>query len=220
LPQLVSEYKTSYQKLKEMKLEIEHLQHLLEQGRVRMTRDFEAWYIQVYQQTESPNEILENEGNSEQNSNRFESAPQSPQETIGCLLQYQVKDSRIRPTTPTYRHIMNEFQQSLPPNASFVIPPRQSETRSLSKILNNMDRVGPDDRHPRQKIDPYRKFEFSKFSARDIQDNRSQSSRSDYSQNISTSLPASSQSRNVRKDIEAFYEAREEIMNRVRPTYQ
>lgn len=31
-----------------MKLEIEHLQHLLEQGRLRMTRDFEAWFVEVH----------------------------------------------------------------------------------------------------------------------------------------------------------------------------
>jgi hypothetical protein len=48
LPDLIKEYKGSYEKLRDMKMEIEHLQHLLEQGRIRMTRDFEAWFIQVY----------------------------------------------------------------------------------------------------------------------------------------------------------------------------
>jgi hypothetical protein len=39
-----------------MKVEIEHLQHLLEQGRIRMTRDFEAWFIEVYVGPERPAE--------------------------------------------------------------------------------------------------------------------------------------------------------------------
>ncbi|KAJ3257397.1 Kinesin- protein 6 [Boothiomyces macroporosus] len=49
LSNLILEYKSSYQSLKELKAEIEHLQHLLEQARIRMTRDFEAWYVEVYQ---------------------------------------------------------------------------------------------------------------------------------------------------------------------------
>ncbi|KAJ3273248.1 Kinesin- protein 6 [Terramyces sp. JEL0728] len=49
LSNLILEYKSAYQSLKDLKAEIEHLQHLLEQGRIRMTRDFEAWYVEVYQ---------------------------------------------------------------------------------------------------------------------------------------------------------------------------
>lgn len=48
LAEKVGNYKTSYQQLKDMKMEIEHLQHLLEQARVRLTRDFEHWYLNVY----------------------------------------------------------------------------------------------------------------------------------------------------------------------------
>ena len=44
-------YKTSYQQLKDLKIEIEHLQHLLEHARHRLTRDFEHWYINVYLET-------------------------------------------------------------------------------------------------------------------------------------------------------------------------
>ncbi|KAL2914503.1 hypothetical protein HK105_206070 [Polyrhizophydium stewartii] len=44
----VAKYKQAYQTLKDLKLEIEHLQHLLEQARHRLTRDFEHWYINVY----------------------------------------------------------------------------------------------------------------------------------------------------------------------------
>ncbi|KAI8807854.1 kinesin-like protein KIF6-like protein [Cladochytrium replicatum] len=45
---LVKRYKDSYQQLKELKQEIDHLQHLLEQARHRLTRDFEHWYVTVY----------------------------------------------------------------------------------------------------------------------------------------------------------------------------
>ncbi|KAJ3411076.1 Kinesin- protein 6 [Chytridiales sp. JEL 0842] len=44
----VKGYKEAYEGLKEMKGEVEHLQHLLEQGRLRMQRDFEGWYETVY----------------------------------------------------------------------------------------------------------------------------------------------------------------------------
>eukprot|EP00842_Homolaphlyctis_polyrhiza_P004252 jgi/Hompol1/4828/HPOL_003988-RA len=49
----VAKYKQAYESLKDMKLEIEHLQHLLEQARHRLTRDFEHWYINVYLPTET-----------------------------------------------------------------------------------------------------------------------------------------------------------------------
>ena len=32
-------------------MEIEHLQHLLEHARTRLTRDFEHWYVHVYLET-------------------------------------------------------------------------------------------------------------------------------------------------------------------------
>ncbi|KAJ3088300.1 hypothetical protein HK102_009066 [Quaeritorhiza haematococci] len=52
--QAVADYKQSYQQLKDLKIEIEHLQHLLEQARLRMTRDFEHWYVSVYQPFSPP----------------------------------------------------------------------------------------------------------------------------------------------------------------------
>ncbi|KAJ8330172.1 hypothetical protein O5D80_001743 [Batrachochytrium dendrobatidis] len=48
LSENIKKYKQAYQQLKDLKLEIEHLQHLLEQARHRLTRDFEHWYINVY----------------------------------------------------------------------------------------------------------------------------------------------------------------------------
>ena len=48
----ITEYKQVYSRLRDFKTEVEHLQHLLEQGRIRMTRDFEAWYVEVYKASE------------------------------------------------------------------------------------------------------------------------------------------------------------------------
>ena len=45
----------SYSQLKELKMEIEHLQHLLEHARTRLTRDFEHWYVHVYLETPENN---------------------------------------------------------------------------------------------------------------------------------------------------------------------
>ena len=55
---VASEYKTSYQNLKDMKIEIEHLHHLLDQARHRLTRDFEHWFSTVYMPTSSQ-EVLD-----------------------------------------------------------------------------------------------------------------------------------------------------------------
>ncbi|KAL7749482.1 hypothetical protein RI367_005036 [Sorochytrium milnesiophthora] len=40
----ITEYKTQYQRLKDLKIEIEHMQHLLENARVKMQKDFDVWF--------------------------------------------------------------------------------------------------------------------------------------------------------------------------------
>ncbi|KAJ3362418.1 Kinesin- protein 6 [Allomyces javanicus] len=40
------EYRTKFQQLKELKIEIEHLQHLLDNAKLRLNTDFEAWLQQ------------------------------------------------------------------------------------------------------------------------------------------------------------------------------
>lgn len=52
-------YKNSYEQLKELKSEIEHLQYLLEHARHRLTRDFEHWYINVYMDSEQEERTLD-----------------------------------------------------------------------------------------------------------------------------------------------------------------
>ncbi|KAJ3243274.1 Kinesin- protein 6 [Chytriomyces hyalinus] len=49
----VSEYKAAYQNLKDMKLEIDHMEHLLEQARLRLSRAFEQWHDEVHVPTSS-----------------------------------------------------------------------------------------------------------------------------------------------------------------------
>jgi len=41
-------YQKSYHHLKEMKIEIEHIQHLLEKARFKLTKDFEFWILNNY----------------------------------------------------------------------------------------------------------------------------------------------------------------------------
>ncbi|KAI9095922.1 kinesin-like protein KIF6 [Phlyctochytrium arcticum] len=67
---LTRRYKDSYQQLREFRMEIEHLQHLLEQGRLRLSRDFEFWYSSVYLGSETP----QNEESSEMRRDRNEIA--------------------------------------------------------------------------------------------------------------------------------------------------
>ncbi|KAJ3149855.1 Kinesin- protein 6 [Geranomyces michiganensis] len=71
-----AQYKHAYQQLKELKLEIEHLQHLLEQARHRLTRDFEHWYANVYLPT-AAEEARETSAEDEP-SRRPASPPQPP----------------------------------------------------------------------------------------------------------------------------------------------
>jgi hypothetical protein len=56
---LIVSYKESYTQLKDLKTEIEHLQHLLEAARKRLTRDFEHWYENVYKNVGSASEVDE-----------------------------------------------------------------------------------------------------------------------------------------------------------------
>jgi hypothetical protein len=53
LQKMINDYKASYTMLKDFKIEIEHLQHLLEAARKRLTRDFEHWYENVYEESSS-----------------------------------------------------------------------------------------------------------------------------------------------------------------------
>ncbi|KAI9345034.1 hypothetical protein BDR26DRAFT_173133 [Obelidium mucronatum] len=52
----LNRYKQAYQDLKDLKIEIEHMQHLLEQARMRLSRAFEQWYENVYMSNENHNE--------------------------------------------------------------------------------------------------------------------------------------------------------------------
>ena len=40
-------YKEAFTKLKSLKTEIEHLQHLLEKSKVQMQKDFEIWWAET-----------------------------------------------------------------------------------------------------------------------------------------------------------------------------
>ena len=47
----VLRYKESFTKLRSLKTEIEHLQHLLEKAKVKMQKDFEIWWAEQASQT-------------------------------------------------------------------------------------------------------------------------------------------------------------------------
>ena len=42
----VHSFKTLYGQLRELKTEIEHIQHLLEKAKVKLQKDFEQWWNQ------------------------------------------------------------------------------------------------------------------------------------------------------------------------------
>ncbi|KAJ3043781.1 Kinesin- protein 6 [Rhizophlyctis rosea] len=74
----LSRYKEVYQKVKDMKLEIEHIQHLLGQAGHRLRRDFEYWYVNVYLSTESPTATEDNTSDSTYGSASSRSTLPSP----------------------------------------------------------------------------------------------------------------------------------------------
>ncbi len=39
-------YKTAFSNLRQLKTEIEHLQHLLEKSKVKLMKDFEIWWAE------------------------------------------------------------------------------------------------------------------------------------------------------------------------------
>jgi hypothetical protein len=86
-------YKHSYEQLKELKAEIEHLQYLLEHARHRLTRDFEHWYVNVYMDSDQgqwlPSESS-NQGLPEQEDNTESTLP-----TAGAKAAMQVMRVRI-----------------------------------------------------------------------------------------------------------------------------
>ena len=47
-------YKEGFSQLKEIKAEIEHLQHLLEQSRRRLQQDFENWWVTQHADAPAP----------------------------------------------------------------------------------------------------------------------------------------------------------------------
>jgi kinesin family protein 6/9 len=196
---MVQQYKQSYQTLKELKLEIEHLQHLLEQGRVRMTRDFEAWYVQVYQETEQPYDT-ESEPVSRQDSLRLVFKPQSPPQTIGSLLTKADSPQTIGSLlTKADSDYTARPRSQTPLTTSPRVLSRQSESLSNSTPSIATTLYSP-------KPTPIDVKSFDRVSSRQS--------------NHSEGRPTSSQSRNVRQDVQAFYQARQEIMNRTRPSLQ
>ncbi len=46
LLQCMHSFKTLYGQLRELKTEIEHIQHLLEKAKVKLQKDFEQWWNQ------------------------------------------------------------------------------------------------------------------------------------------------------------------------------
>jgi kinesin family protein 6/9 len=186
---MVSQYKKSYQNLKELKSEIEHLQHLLEQGRTRMTRDFEAWYVEVYQEVEEqPHSTSEDP----MISSKLSESPR-PNFTIGTHVP--------RPTEDAWssRH---SSQSTLYGDSSLPSQNLRDIEGTKSRLRHNELHRGspsPLERTPSRQSNRSVTFEDTKRP--------------------SSSLGRST-NRNVQEDIKAFYQARQEIMQRVSKSSQ
>jgi hypothetical protein len=130
-----------------MKIEIEHLQHLLEQARTRLTRDFEYWYVNVYNKNDQVrNTAIEPEDEI------APSAEKSLDESLHNLAQHKTsrppsslgtsRNANISSTSeghPSIQHtstqnLESSFQATSNPAAKSYFPPRLGSGNPLLKL--------------------------------------------------------------------------------------
>lgn len=176
---MVKEYKEAYQKLKDFKIEIEHLQHLLEQARVRLARDFEYWFDNVYNALNGPD--VPGVQVARTDSDFANMGFNSGMELNASVSEMQGVDDKPAPRM----------------NDDFGIP--------RSKLFTQRSNSNSGSATPIEKIE--RGLSSSSRAATPI--DRIQGSRYADEKEAGSGIP-----RTTRHDIEAFYRARNEILNR------
>lgn len=81
-------YKTTFNELKLLKTEIEHIQHLLEKMKVKMQKDFEIWWA------EEASKLEQNQMRSNDVKSAWKTPPLTPIKSETPLLFYPVNESR------------------------------------------------------------------------------------------------------------------------------
>ncbi|KAJ3222748.1 Kinesin- protein 6 [Clydaea vesicula] len=222
---VVSKYKISYQQLKDMKIEIEHLHHLLDQARLRLTRDFEHWFQSVYMPISDEDnlkkkfEILQGSSSqlSREDSGKELQSAQIKQPThfsgSGNSLYLEEKHNLSPSSQGSIAKSINSLSENAARSTSrpgssagnrnliekqLYSRPNSSfgEINSNNIILERQKSISNNKYGSQSNVDT-KNFEESKFS------NSRPSSRSSV-----RSIPA----RNVTEDIEAFYKARDGMM--------
>ncbi|KAJ3071202.1 Kinesin- protein 6 [Podochytrium sp. JEL0797] len=117
----VAGYKQAYQNLKDMKIEIEHMQHLLEQARIRLSRSFEQWYDSVHLSAPKQNSAAEMEGQTQ------------PAEPIHAV-ERTTSVAWNTPPKPAYRSLPPRSSSSLDHRSALEsVPNLASKPISLSR---------------------------------------------------------------------------------------
>ncbi|KAJ3324728.1 Kinesin- protein 6 [Boothiomyces sp. JEL0866] len=215
LSNLILEYKTSYQSLKELKAEIEHLQHLLEQGRIRMTRDFEAWYVEVYQMDNETIARYKNDPIMKQEMNEISDNSQS---------DFSSRTTNFKPEAwlnPTINSFSSDISLNSTPEPKYSNNNNPAFTNKPNMQLlpkNLSSKTLTDEYSDTNVISKYQRLQNSRSSSRIgmHEQTRPLSSLSSYTTLDKKNRPPSRLDQlsndNVNEDIQAFYKARDQIL--------
>ncbi|KAI8896991.1 hypothetical protein BC833DRAFT_66741 [Globomyces pollinis-pini] len=195
------------------------MEHLLEQGRIRMTRDFETWFLNIHTQSNSiPVPSFESIPSAVQNDaiSSTEKQEQTSRVAVGAFRKQSPPTIRELLSTTEIRHRSNSKPAWPPSGMENDIYPRPKSVSSFSKPnLNPLIHI-----HPKTDssitlaneevihINPQQK-QSSRTRSRVIDDNVYKRPSSALSQSSTRSDNSS-----VREDIQAFYKARQELLAR------
>ncbi|KAJ3025970.1 UNVERIFIED_CONTAM: Kinesin- protein 6 [Siphonaria sp. JEL0065] len=131
----VGAYKDAYQNLKDLKIEIEHMQHLLEQARMRLSRAFEQWYQNVY----SSNPTTDEDDKPENNGVNEAEFHEQLSATLGQPILNSVKDGTPKTNQPslspsaTEASISYSSQQYSHPQSMQLRPPSANHDEHVNR---------------------------------------------------------------------------------------
>ncbi|KAJ3105594.1 Kinesin- protein 6 [Phlyctochytrium planicorne] len=230
----VSKYKEKYQRLKDLKMEIEHLQHLLEQARVRLTRDFEHWYLNVYLNVDDggmsggkDGENGEGDEITEENMRKNRLDPTQSISSTDTLTPTLSSASLLEPSSPK-APISKPYQPASAAQHMTLAPSTTISNRPDILLLNNQtaqsyNYKSSNHQHRPSMPSPLPRPESShsidqpsssaKFLSRQPVP-RSSSSLSTHAQHLERSRPpsAAERIRDVGDDVEAFRKAKENLL--------
>ncbi|KAL3874319.1 hypothetical protein ACJMK2_037350 [Sinanodonta woodiana] len=127
-----SRYKESFNKLRNLKTEIEHLQHLLEKSRVKLLKDFELWW------SEQASQLQENPPRVDALKSAWQTPPITPEKDFQKSDPFNIpssstSSSKLRQLRGTVAGNIATIQRPIKSSDGLGVPPREpasDKTRS------------------------------------------------------------------------------------------